>query len=57
MRALTLGTALRARLIAYNGRNAPGAFGRHSYTLEEYGLSEAAVDAAFADYLGRFGRG
>lgn len=45
---------VRARLEAYSSRNAPGAFGKHRYTLEEYGLSQGAIYEAFADYLGRF---
>ena len=39
----------------YSNRNAPGAFGSHRYTAEEYGLSHAAIQAAFGDYGARFG--
>jgi len=51
---LDLTPELVARLEHYNESNAPGAFGKHSYTLEEYGMSEADVNSAFADYLARF---
>jgi hypothetical protein len=46
---------LRSRLEAYNSRNAPGSFGKHSYSAEEYGLTDAAIRAAFAGYIERFG--
>ena len=51
---LDLSPELVARLEHYNQSNAPGAFGKHSYTLEEYGMTEADVATAFADYLDRF---
>jgi len=51
---LPLGDALRARLAAYNASNAPGAFGAHRHTPEEYGLTRDAVRTAFADYTERF---
>lgn len=40
----------------YNARRPEGHFGKHRYTLERYGLDNAKVDAAFADYLNRFPR-
>jgi hypothetical protein len=46
---------LCSRLEAYNSRNAPGSFGKHSYTAEEYGLTGAAIRDAFAAYIERFG--
>jgi hypothetical protein len=51
---LDLTPELVARLEHYNSSNAPGAFGKHSYTLEEYGMTEADVSVAFAEYLERF---
>jgi sulfotransferase family protein len=45
---------LERKLADYRTRNAPGAFGAHSYTLEEYGLSADSVGAAFKDYIERF---
>jgi hypothetical protein len=50
--AMTL--QLERSLADYNQRNAPGAFGAHKYTLEEYGLSAESVRAAFRDYIDRF---
>ena len=51
---MPLGPPLRARLEDYNSRNAPGAFGTHEYTAEEYGLTDATIRAAFKDYGERF---
>jgi hypothetical protein len=45
---------LMRRLEAYNATNAPGNFGAHRYTLEEYGLSAETVRSAFGDYIERF---
>jgi hypothetical protein len=52
---LELGPDLRQRIGDYNSAKAPGAFGAHRYTLEEYGLSADAVRAAFSGYGERFG--
>jgi hypothetical protein len=46
---------LAGRLADYNSRNAPGSFGQHRYTAEEYGLTDAGIRAAFRDYVDRFG--
>ena len=46
---------LRNRLEDYNRRNAPGQFGKHHYTPEEYGLTDDEIRAAFKDYVERFG--
>jgi hypothetical protein len=51
----TIDDAMRGRLEDYHRRNAKGAHGAHTYTLEEYGLSEERVNAAFAEYNERFG--
>jgi hypothetical protein len=51
---LALTPELIRRLGDYNAANAPGKFGKHSYTLAEYGLTEAEVGRAFADYIDRF---
>jgi hypothetical protein len=53
---LPLTPDLRRRLEEYNSRNAPGSFGSHRYTLEEYGLSPDDVRSAFGDYIARFVR-
>jgi Sulfotransferase family len=52
---MSLTPALRSRLEDYNNRNAPGAFGAHQYTAEEYGLTDASIREAFKDYGERFG--
>jgi hypothetical protein len=51
---MDLGPALRARLENYNKDNAPGAFGEHKYTPEEYGLTTEGIRATFKDYIERF---
>ncbi|HEX4376042.1 MAG TPA: sulfotransferase [Steroidobacteraceae bacterium] len=51
---LSLTAELRRRLAAYNSTNAPGTFGAHRYTLEEYGLTADRVREGFASYLKRF---
>jgi hypothetical protein len=53
--AMPLGPELRSRLEDYNRRNAPSSAGSHSYTSEEYGLTDAGIRAAFRDYGERFG--
>jgi hypothetical protein len=52
---MELTAQLKHRLVAYNSRNAPGSFGSHRYTLEEYGLAADSVRAAFRVYMERFG--
>jgi len=52
---IELSPELRNRLEDYNSRNAPGKFGSHRYTLEEYGLTFREVTEAFAGYIERFG--
>jgi hypothetical protein len=42
------------RLAHYRKENAPGAFGTHRYTLEEYGLTAEGVRAVFRGYIDRF---
>ncbi len=51
---LPLTAELKARLEEYNRSNAPGKFGTHRYTLDEYGLTEQEVRTAFRDYIDRF---
>jgi hypothetical protein len=50
-----LDVALRGRMDDYANRHAPGAFGGHHYTLEEFGLSADRVRSSFTDYMDRFG--
>ena len=45
---------LRLNIEDYSRRNAPGAHGKHEYTLEEYGLESDAIRDAFAGYVERF---
>lgn len=50
----TFTDAIRAGLEDYSRRNAPGAFGEHRYTAEEYGTSRKEIRSAFAEYVERF---
>jgi hypothetical protein len=52
---LPLTTEVRAAMTQWEAANPPGKHGKHSYNLEHFGLSEADVRSAFAEYLERFG--
>ena len=52
---MPLPPALLSALEDYNSRNAPGKFGEHSYTAEQYGLTNQQIRTAFAHYIERFG--
>lgn len=53
---MSLTPGLEQALAGYRERNAPGAFGQHRYTAEEYGLTDAGIAEMFGDYIERFGR-
>ena len=42
----------RQRMLNWNDGNPQHRFGKHSYALKEYGLTEAAIEAAFPEYIG-----
>ncbi len=42
------------KMAAWHATNEQGAFGKHVYSLEEFGLSEAGINKAFAEYIRRF---
>jgi hypothetical protein len=44
-----------ARIRAWLADNPADKHGRHSYTLEDYGLTAARVRAVYADYIDAFG--
>jgi len=44
-----------AAMAAYMAANPKGKHGKHSYSLEEYGLTREGVRAEFADYIEQFG--
>jgi hypothetical protein len=52
---LALTPELEARMRDYVAAHPREEHGVHRYTLEGFGLSEGAVDAAFAEYAARFG--
>ena len=43
------------RIRAYLRDKPRGKYGRHAYTLEEYGIDPVAIDAAYARYVERYG--
>ena len=43
------------RIEAYLRDKPRGKFGTHAYSLAEYGLDDATVDAAYAGYVERYG--
>jgi hypothetical protein len=51
---MPLTPGLRDELQNYTRNNAPGHFGAHRYTPEEFGLSGNAIREAFGDYIERF---
>jgi hypothetical protein len=52
---LPLDAAQRAAIEAWAVENRRGARGTHEYSLEQFGLTDAAVVGAFGPYLDRFG--
>ena len=51
---MSLTPGLRGELENYTRDNAPGHFGEHRYTPEEFGLSGGAIRTAFSHYIERF---
>ncbi len=51
---LSVTAPLAQRLEEYTSRNAPGNFGTHRYTAEQYGLTTAGIRTVFGDYIERF---
>ena len=51
----TLDTATEARMRAWIAANPAGKQGEHRYTLEQFGLSHAAISESFAPYDARYG--
>ena len=50
----TMTHAAEQKMAEWHTHNEQGRFGKHEYSLEEFGLSEASIDEAFAEYTGRF---
>ena len=48
---LSLTDQTREKMEQFVGRNPKDALGKHAYTLEQFGLSEPAIEQAFASYL------
>lgn len=52
---LSIDADLRASFEDYHRRNAQGAHGAHSYTAEDFGLSDELIRRNFREYCERFG--
>jgi Sulfotransferase family len=50
----TLSAEAEQKMAAWHATNEQGRFGKHEYSLEEFGLSEVGIDKAFAEYIRRF---
>jgi hypothetical protein len=48
---MTLSDASLARMKAWDAANPQHRLGKHSYSLEQYGLSQAMLDQGFGDYI------
>ena len=42
------------KMANWHDTNEQGRYGRHEYTLEQYGLSDASIEKAFGEYSKRF---
>lgn len=49
-----LAPSIEQAMREWDARDMHGSFGAYRYTLEQYGLDAAAIDAAFKDYAQRF---
>ena len=52
---IELSAGARRAMLDWEVANPPGKHGKHSYSLEDFGVHAAQTRAAFADYLARFG--
>jgi hypothetical protein len=52
---LHLTDAVRAAMAAWSEQNQAGSRGAHHYNAEEFGLTDAEIRSAFAEYLDRYG--
>lgn len=51
---LAWNAAAENKMQAWHDSNEQGRFGKHEYSLAEFGLREADIDAAFGNYIRRF---
>ena len=47
----TISAAARGRLLAWNDANPQHKQGRHSYSLEQYGLTKDRIESLFRGYI------
>ena len=50
----TLSVDTEQKMAAWNSSHEQGKHGKHEYSLDEFGLTEAMVDSAFDEYISRF---
>jgi hypothetical protein len=48
---MTLDPASRRRMLDWNDDNPQHRFGKHAYALQDYGLTQAGIEAAFPEYI------
>jgi len=48
-------SAAESAMHAWLAANPQNKFGKHAYSLEQYGLSVAQLEPFYADYIARFG--
>jgi Sulfotransferase family len=51
---LNMSAETEQKMAQWHATNEQGRYGKHEYSLEEFGMSEASVDQAFAEYIRRF---
>ena len=49
-----LSAVAEQKMAAWHNSNEQGRFGKHEYSLAEFGLTSAKIDEAFSDYIKRF---
>ena len=49
-----LSTEAEQTMAQWHATNEQGKYGKHEYSLEEFGMSEAMIENAFAKYIDRF---
>ena len=53
----TLSWEAEHKMTDWHNQNEQGRYGKHDYSLDEFGLNQAAIRNAFAGYLNKFSNG
>lgn len=51
---LDLSSGAERKMSEWHANNEQGRYGKHEYSLEEFGLTETSIDNAFGEYIRRF---